>query len=1091
MTTIAELIAAAPDPAAGYATQFVDGPGTWRVCVLLADPAAGASVEWHDVTGRCAGVTNEWGADEYGGDARAGVTTITLTAPDDRFAPTNEDTSTTFGTHVQLGPGLLVRGGYFRVSGGVVVETRWRFTRRVETWTDETIAAGAIRRHVITARDLMTDLVMEPVSSQPAEPWRDRADAVLSSWPYGVAAYGAETWDDAGTPTPVLVLPDRAEAASAIVELDATLQPVGLLWHVRPDGVLQWRPRPEDTFHAGFHELAGTTGTEWTEPQPIVFSYQAADDGGVPFIREPQDGTPGFGFDATELAIVNHLVVTDPVGPAFDDDDPVSIQRHGWRRRAFTWIAKNDTVAADYLAARKFATLQARPIVTDHRRSGFFGQVLRLDWLHPLEVRHRTAPGRIPVHATGRVRSITESWRPLPGYTWHRVQIVADVDATSEQAELLAPTSLAAGSITDQEVLLSWSNPTQPIAPTATQIRVDAGVWLTMGYPITSLAWIGLQPNTTYQADVRYVREVDDVITHVSPQANVEFSTLEGVTVGGDDTDTIVDLPAPDPGCEVQWELQESDDVWPRVWTTVASGTAASGGEVTLPASSFEDHHVYRIESVEVCGGTPGDPIYSGVFDPPDTWTDPCTTPPALADAPFDDAVLYVPKVCAPATITEAVSGTAGATGWAYAGLYALQTDADYIALASGDTAGIVAYGAASQVEALTGEQSIFARFLFGTDEVVDQLVRVGRMKLEVLEVSSERRLAATVNFQGGTITAIGPDALVEGEVYRVGASYDPATATVALIVDGVEVATGSDALVAGFPVTPLPAWIASAPADSWITDVAAWDRVVAASELPAPVFPVELSGGTVTEPGDGYRYHRFTTNGTLTVIHGGEVEYLVVGGGGAGGGGIGGGGGGGEVATGTITISTAQSITIGAGGAPAGGWNDGGNGGASSLGSLVTAAGGAGGGGRARPGKAGASGGGGGGASGAGGAGSVGGNGGNGISAGNYGGGGGGGAGGGNGANATTTKAGSGGAGVTVWGTSYGAGGGAGTGAGTLTNVGDEGGTSAGSGGTSTAGSAESAPANRGGGGGGTGANATYNAGAGGSGVVIVRYPI
>ena len=45
----------------------------------------------------------------------------------------------------------------------------------------------------------------------------------------------------------------------------------------------------------------------------------------------------------------------------------------------------------------------------------------------------------------------------------------------------------------------------------------------------------------------------------------------------------------------------------------------------------------------------------------------------------------------------------------------------------------------------------------------------------------------------------------------------------------------------------------------------------------------VSATGGTETDSG-GYRYHTFTSSGSLVVSTGGSVEYLVVGGGGGGG---------------------------------------------------------------------------------------------------------------------------------------------------------------------------------------------------------------
>jgi hypothetical protein len=83
----------------------------------------------------------------------------------------------------------------------------------------------------------------------------------------------------------------------------------------------------------------------------------------------------------------------------------------------------------------------------------------------------------------------------------------------------------------------------------------------------------------------------------------------------------------------------------------------------------------------------------------------------------------------------------------------------------------------------------------------------------------------------------------------------------------------------------------------------------------------ISASGGTVTSagitPGNGYRYHVFTSPGTFTVNSGAATaEYLVVAGGGGGGTGTGGGGGAGGVRYGTTPVVTGSySITVGAAG--------------------------------------------------------------------------------------------------------------------------------------------------------------------------------
>jgi hypothetical protein len=258
-----------------------------------------------------------------------------------------------------------------------------------------------------------------------------------------------------------------------------------------------------------------------------------------------------------------------------------------------------------------------------------------------------------------------------------------------------------------------------------------------------------------------------------------------------------------------------------------------------------------------------------------------------------------------------------------------------------------------------------------------------------------------------------------------------------------------------------------------------------------------QMTGGTVSVPGDGYVYHTFTTSGTLAPIGDPvEVEYLVVAGGGPGENNYGGGGGAGGMRAGAVTLPAERTVTIGGGGAPTG--SSGGVGTASSLGAVSSAGGG---GGSTRnseaDGTAGGSGGGGGGT-----AGNLG-NGGAGVAGqGNEGGdgylligdagtnsaGGGGGGAGGVGANAASTAGGNGGAGL-EWpassGTYY-AGGGGGTGQLTAGTGGSGGG---GTGATEASPNGTTGTANKGGGGGGAWGGSA--AGVGGSGIVIARYPV
>lgn len=98
---------------------------------------------------------------------------------------------------------------------------------------------------------------------------------------------------------------------------------------------------------------------------------------------------------------------------------------------------------------------------------------------------------------------------------------------------------------------------------------------------------------------------------------------------------------------------------------------------------------------------------------------------------------------------------------------------------------------------------------------------------------------------------------------------------------------------------------------------------ITSAADSGSLVFPVPTgfyaTGGTIVSDG-GYRYHKFTSSGTLTVLKSGSFEYLAIGGGGGGAskptGGGGGGGGAGEFQLGTASVSTGSiTITIGGGG--------------------------------------------------------------------------------------------------------------------------------------------------------------------------------
>jgi hypothetical protein len=108
---------------------------------------------------------------------------------------------------------------------------------------------------------------------------------------------------------------------------------------------------------------------------------------------------------------------------------------------------------------------------------------------------------------------------------------------------------------------------------------------------------------------------------------------------------------------------------------------------------------------------------------------------------------------------------------------------------------------------------------------------------------------------------------------------------------------------------------------------------------------PWEVTNGSITEPGDGYRYHTFTGSSSFTVTPGNgsqTMEYRVIGGGGGGGSGMGGGGGAGYLSSGSFTLpsqTTTYSLSVGGGGGGGGNDGNGGFGTASSITGIATGA--------------------------------------------------------------------------------------------------------------------------------------------------------
>jgi hypothetical protein len=831
MTTIAELVGIGPPPTAGVPAGFVHTAGEWRHVIEIADPGLGAGVVWHDVTtvdGLFTGYDYGRGADGYQGRFRASVVNLDFYANSDALAPWNPDNSATFGVHVELGPGLLIRSGFILVNGGVVTAWNPRFTCKVESWGDASYSQGRVRIHRVTARDTMSSLVNVPLPATTAENWSDRFLRLLadSGWPYGALMYGAQLTSAAA---PILLLPDRPAASSAINELDAIMDPAGLVWYTNRLGQLIVRPRVEDTFHAAAF-AAGATGTPWTDRPATYFAWWACQ-GGPPGEYAGADhaayavDTPSvdsFGFDDTDRWIINHVKIGDPTGPGFDDDDPVSIARYDRKSHQASWLAPNDTVAADMLTLRANATVEARPLHTNIRLDGFHPGPAAIEYLDNVSIVHRNTDEGLEVFGDGWLRGYTEQVRPLGCDTDWSMSLLVDVHTMSARnTELLPVEDLTLVDVTDTTATFTWTNPAQTITPTHTQIRMinPASLWATTTYPLDGLTWFGLTPETGYEFQVRLLRIVDGLTTHYSPIRSVSFVTEE-----------TADVPPVGPGCLLEWELQSSPD-GTDPWTMVDSGVDDTA-PFTLPdydLDTLDPALWYRYISNEDCAGVDG----------PDFTTDPfvagCLGADRLDAAPYDDPELiaYWPEVCPNNVFREVVSQQPMIRGHALARAEGLEGIPSPV-LVSG-TAGLVGYQILTSTPVGSHDLSIGCRIMIGDQPAAETVVfEYGGAMISIIPDTAAPDPDAAGYTINGTIkragdvfnTIAGTTIFGRGVDHDVILTHDPGTGDLILFVDGfMEVGA-----TVAFGDRVREQMKIHLPGGSWITDMAAWGIILVPS---------------------------------------------------------------------------------------------------------------------------------------------------------------------------------------------------------------------------------------------------------------------
>ncbi len=900
---IGEAVVTAPAETHGYIIDRDAAGGAWRFALELGDPAAGDAFTWFDITEFYAGDSYQRGANEYLGKYAAAVAQVQLQTDNDQLAPWGQDTTPLFGVDVPLDAGLLMRLGMFRVVSGVTVEWNPIWTGRVETWGDASAARGQIRTHVITVTDTIADLANLPTINL-ISPGITTEEFLADNahWLYGVDVYGDQ----------VLTIGFDDTPKAAITRMDDATDAFGCVWRSRRDGRLLVYPAPWDT----------TNVDRW--PNPLLDSYPS----GLVFSFSPDftdiayiddDDQTSFGIQRTSLGVLNSFTVTTPAD-LFLLDDPVSIARYGWRPFTATWAGSAvEQVVQDLLDARAYSSAQALPLRTTSDHEGFYSAMALVDHLDPVTIIHSTNPddGQV-VTATGVVRNVTEQ-RTVRGdglLSWQStVQI--DLDATDTSAGLLPVENLALVSMNSpllggpSSAEFSWANPVQPsITPTDVQLRVlgRSIIWFDTDYPGvgadgTVLGF--LSAATPYTLQVRLIRRVNGVITAFSPIRELDFTTpalIVPVITPGDEGDdgTNVGIP-PDFGCDTEWHIEENDGTG---WTVFQSGdqndlVLGGDGLYHLPYDidngDFDPDNTYRVCYRVDCGDGFGPWICGAPTTIPADWSDPCTDPPALGESPWDDPdlIVYIPKVCAPDIIREAVSGLEATKGDALAGLLQTMATPARFALEAIDDpewsdtpGGIVAYGECPQIVGETGDKSIGV-YVQLADTTSCVLFECAGMRLLCTNVSPTTWRATVVVYKanGTTITLPTLATLAVDTPYHIYATHDTDTGDTQIAIEDIvdNSVGGSDNILT---TTVLPIWRVGVPPGSWITDCAVWSKVLTFTPQPpstdligwwdaSDTTSLTLSGSEVTQWNDksGSGFHLTRDSGQTGPVSGARTR--------------------------------------------------------------------------------------------------------------------------------------------------------------------------------------------------------------------------
>lgn len=436
------------------------------------------------------------------------------------------------------------------------------------------------------------------------------------------------------------------------------------------------------------------------------------------------------------------------------------------------------------------------------------------------------------------------------------------------------PFNLAVDTLTDSAVKVTWELPVSSPTPTEVQFRVleVSTIFDVLEYPATSGSHQALAPATTYTFQVRLVHRTLGVPDVYSTIAEIGFTTTETtvplgpvVDPGGTGGDSLFvppviggtafpGTPGPVDGtdCWWQWKVETwLDGSWQAMSPPQTGAYAGTVHVHPYDLATLPSPGTYRYAIREVCNGTPGPYNYGSPFSPTTDWADPCADSPLSWDFTntgdaYTDALFYIPQVCTPSVIHDAVSGDALTHAAGYSGTFITSDDSfgnwqigSLLSYGDGSASKGVVQGDVSPVADLVpGDFSVSFKLNIGTVPIGARtlLLSLGGNAIVFVAKSAvggtRYSLAVEAYTTAGLVNleAVSPTAIFPDVDYKVTLRWDE-DGPKQLFINGTQEALNlaGDAFAGGSITAQTIAYL---PPDSRIWSIAGWNRLLTDDEI-------------------------------------------------------------------------------------------------------------------------------------------------------------------------------------------------------------------------------------------------------------------